>query len=83
MGVSRSECFRCFKKFTNKKPMEYINEYRLFQASKLLKLTPLSIEEITKKCGFSTSSYFGKQFKEVYGVTPLHYRKNNKLKTYF
>ncbi len=83
IGISRSECFRCFKKFTNKKPMEYINEYRLFQASKLLKLSTLSIEEITKKCGFSTSSYFGKQFKELYGVTPLHYRKNNKLKTYF
>ena len=31
--VSRSECFRSFHRYTGKKPMEYINEYRLLQAA--------------------------------------------------
>lgn len=74
--VSRSECFRSFHRYTGKKPMEYINEYRLIQAANLLKETNLSISEIGISCGFCSSSYFGKQFKEKYGVTPLGYRKS-------
>lgn len=77
--VSRSECFRSFHRYTGKKPMEYINEYRLIQAANLLKETNLSISEIGNSCGFCSSSYFGKLFKEKYGVTPLGYRKGDVL----
>lgn len=73
--VSRSECFRFFRRYTGKKPMEYINEYRLLQAAGLLRDTSLSISEIGSFCGFCSSSYFGKLFKEKYGISPLAYRK--------
>lgn len=74
--VSRSECFRAFHRYTGKKPMEYINEYRLLQAAGLLRDTSLSVSEIGSSCGFGSSSYFGKLFKEKYRVTPLEYRKS-------
>lgn len=74
-SVSRSECFRCFKRFTNKKPMEYVLEYRLAAAAKLLRETELSVAEVGAACGFATSSYFGKLFKQCYGQTPSQYRQ--------
>lgn len=73
--ISRTECFRCFKRVTNKKPMEYINEYRLSQASRLLLETDESITNICTSCGFGSSSYFGKLFKETFGVSPMQFRK--------
>ena len=74
VNISRSECFRCFKHFTNKNPMEYIKEYRLANAAKLLMESNLSITEIAMACGFNSSSYFGKAFREAYGVSPKQYR---------
>lgn len=75
-NISRSECFRCFKRFTNKKPVEYINEYRLAHAAQMLKETSQSITQICTACGFSSSSYFAKLFKEKFGQSPLKYRQS-------
>jgi len=74
-NISRSECFRCFKFFTNQNPVTYINEYRLAHAAKLLLESDLSVTEIGAACGFNNSSYFGKLFKQVYGVSPRQYGK--------
>lgn len=76
IGISRSECFRCVRRFANKKPVEYINEYRLALAAKMLKETNFTVSEIGTACGFSSSSYFGKLFKEKYSLTPFSYRQN-------
>ena len=75
MNISRSECFRCFKRLTNKRPIEYINEYRLLKASQLLSESEKSIFKIYTECGFESASYFGRKFKEVYGIAPVKYRK--------
>ncbi len=74
-NISRSECFRCFKRFANKTPVEYLNEYRLAQAAKKLLETSAPITEIALDCGFSTSSYFCKLFRQKYKESPLQYRK--------
>lgn len=76
-NVSRSECFRSFKLFTDKTPVEYINDYRLSQASKLLLETEDSIADIGSSCGFNSSSYFGKLFREKYEVSPLKFRTSH------
>jgi AraC-type DNA-binding domain-containing proteins len=73
-NISRSECFRSFQRFTNKTPVEYINEYRLTHAAIMLKESKKTITEIGIACGFSNSSYFGKLFKTKYSFTPLQYR---------
>jgi AraC-like DNA-binding protein len=75
VNISRSECFRCFKRFMNKKPVEYINEYRLMKAAKLLRETDKSIASIYTECGYESASYFAKIFKKIYSMTPLEYRK--------
>ncbi len=76
-NISRSECFRCFKRITSKTPVEYINEYRLSCAANLLSTTNEPVTSICLKCGFSNPSYFGKLFRKAYGVNPLTYRKEH------
>lgn len=77
--ISAHECRRYFKQYTEKTPLEYVNDYRLSQAEHLLRTTNLSIIDICLSCGFSGQSYFGEMFKQRYGVSPAKYRKNNKL----
>jgi AraC-like DNA-binding protein len=43
----------------------------------LLKYSNENICDVARKCGFSSSGYFIKSFKEVYKCTPTSYRLTN------
>lgn len=75
-NISRTECFRSFQKITGQPPMEYLTFYRLSQAAYKLRNTDDSITEICISSGFSHPSYFGKKFRQYYGLSPLKYRKH-------
>ncbi|WP_373519025.1 helix-turn-helix domain-containing protein, partial [Pricia sp.] len=70
---------RYFKKITNKTFTQFVNEYRLVHASKLLAERPMSITEVCFESGFNNFSHFNKQFKNFTGQNPSEYR--NQLKT--
>ncbi|MGB5553406.1 MAG: AraC family transcriptional regulator [Flavobacteriaceae bacterium] len=70
---------RYFKKITNKTFVQFVNEYRLVHASKLLAEKPMSITEVCFESGFNNFSHFNKQFKAFTGQNPSEYR--NQLKT--
>ncbi len=72
--ISRSECFRCFQRYTNKSPIEYLTEYRLAHAMNLLQETDKSMKQIALECGFSNSNYFGKIFKKKYAIAPSRFK---------
>ena len=74
-SVSRRECIRCFQDCIHKTPFDYVQDYRIRQAEKLLIETDLSVTEIAYATGFSGSAYFGKVFKNFTGKTPGNYRK--------
>ena len=76
-SVSTRECIRCFRNTINQTPLEYVMEYRLNTAKQLLDDTKMSITDISYHCGFSSNAYFGKIFREKYGMTPLQYRNRN------
>lgn len=73
-SISRSECFRCFKRSINKKPVEYLNEYRVEKAIYYLEHTNVPITSIGHRCGFGSPSYFGKVFRTITGASPRSYR---------
>ena len=62
----------------NETPYEYLMEYRIGQAQRLLKQTEKSVLEIANETGFSEGAYFAKIFKRAAGKTPLQYRKEQK-----
>ena len=55
-------------------PMNYVNLYRIEQATFLLDSTDLPITQIATECGFWESSYFTKVFKKYKGTTPKRHR---------
>ena len=69
---------RYFKKITNKTFVQFVNEYRLVHASKLLAEKPISITEVCFESGFNNFSHFNKSFKAFTGQNPSEYR--NQLK---
>ena len=81
INLCKSECCRFFKKNMNITLFEYIMFYRVQQSLSLLN-TNLSITEISEKCGFSNSCYYGKIFKRYFKCTPTEYKKyKNSKKT--
>lgn len=73
--LSERECYRIFQRSLHVTPVEYIKSVRLREACRLLGKTQRSITSISYACGFGSSSYFGKTFRETMGCTPLEYRQ--------
>lgn len=64
-----------FKKTIGTSCIEYLNLYRLNRAAALLITTDDSVLNIAFDCGFTNISYFNRQFRSKYQMTPLEYRK--------
>lgn len=75
VSISRRACFRLFQENLHMTPNEYIRCCRLQRACQMLAQGKESITQIASMCGFGTSSYFGKLFREAYQHTPLEYRR--------
>lgn len=73
--ISRRVCFRLFQEKLHMSPLEYMTEYRLRKVCMKLVKTEDSITEIANDCGFGTSSYLGKIFREHFNCSPVKYRK--------
>ncbi|WP_035335433.1 AraC family transcriptional regulator [Dokdonia sp. PRO95] len=66
---------RYFKKITHKTFTQFVNEYRLVHASRLLAEQPMSITQVCFESGFNNFSHFNKKFKAFTGQNPSDYRK--------
>ena len=74
-GMSRSSLTRAFQQVYRMSPMEKVKERRIERAARLLREGDLSIQRIGELCGFSTSAYFSRTFREATGLTPSAYRR--------
>ncbi len=74
-SISESECLRCFRATIGTTPIQYLKQYRLRQASKLLLSSDSSVSDIAYQCGFQDMSYFTRVFRQARGSTPTQYRK--------
>ncbi|MFD1294757.1 helix-turn-helix domain-containing protein [Lutibacter holmesii] len=69
---------RYFKKVTGKTFTQFVNEFRIVHATKLLAEKPTSITDICFESGFNNFSHFNKLFKKFTGKSPLKYRNEMK-----
>lgn len=76
-AISETECLRCFRRNIGMTPIHFLKEYRLQHAAGLLRSGQGSISETAASCGFLDMSYFSREFRLFYGVTPTEYRKSN------
>ena len=75
--ISKYHFCRQFRQSTGMTVMEYILKTRIILAKNLLLSEKISVSEVSRKCGFSSTSYFCRAFKENTGVTPLAFRKEH------
>lgn len=73
--MSERECYRAFRTCLHMTPAEYMRNYRLQMACRLLAEGVQPVTEIGYACGLGSASHFGKLFRDYAGCTPLAYRK--------
>lgn len=77
INVSKSVLYKRFHACFHCTVSEYINTKRIEKSIELLTKTDLSVEEISQKVGFSSTSYYTKTFKQQKGLPPLKYKKTH------
>ena len=73
--VSKSTALNLFNRFLHTTPINYLINYRLSQAARLLSYTEKKILAIAHETGFENTGYFCRKFKENYHLTPSEYRR--------
>ncbi len=77
MGYSDAYVGARVKEVMGESFSQILQNKRCGEAAKMLRETDLSVSDIINKIGYENESFFRKIFKEIYGKSPLEYRKNN------
>lgn len=72
---SESHFMRYFKETMGTSFVDYLKDYRLTMAARLLASSESSILSISEEVGFDNLSYFNRSFKAKYGLTPSQFKK--------
>ena len=75
-GIGRSQFATLCRKTVNLSPIAYLGHLRLEQAAHRLAANPnTSITDIAFDCGFQSSQYFARAFREKFGHAPSTHRR--------
>ena len=72
---SPNHFMRWFRQMTGQTFIIFLREYHLNAAAEALRTTEDTILSISEQCGFENLSYFNREFKAHFGMTPREYRK--------
>ncbi len=73
VGLSRTQLHRRMKEITGISCGDFIRNFRMQQAARLLKEGDVYVSQICYAVGFSNPTHFSTAFKRYYGVTPSDY----------
>ncbi len=76
LGMSRANFYRKIKAITNLSLSEFIRNFRLEMAAKLLRESDMPVSEVYVAVGFNSHAYFSNCFKAAYGVSPTEYKEH-------
>lgn len=81
MNISHQYLSRTFRDAYRMTIMNYLMQFRIKLALKLLGIPELSVAMVAEKVGIPDASYFGQLFKQSQNVTPTQYRNQLLQKT--
>ena len=76
VNLSPSRFRHLFKQETGKGPAQYLKEFRLRKAEKMLRTTFLSVKQVLKHVGLGSNAHFDHEFRKQYGMSPTAYRRS-------
>ncbi|HET9959177.1 MAG TPA: AraC family transcriptional regulator [Polyangiaceae bacterium] len=74
VGLSRATFARRFLELVGETPVAYLTRWRMCLATKLLRETSLSLEEIAPRVGYQTAAAFSRAFRRSLRTAPGAYR---------
>ncbi|HSH19392.1 MAG TPA: response regulator, partial [Draconibacterium sp.] len=78
MGMSHSSLYRKVKNLTGKSGNELLQTIRIKRAHQILSETKgIRVEEVAYMVGFNSPKYFSRCFREMYGIIPSDFKKDN------
>lgn len=77
LGTNRTYISKIINKFADKSFWDYINMYRIAEATEILSDTEndIHVKDIQEHLGYNSAASFFRVFHKETGVTPLNYRK--------
>lgn len=80
-NLNQSYLGKIFKKSLNQTLQQFLIFYRMNKAAELLKYSTISIGDVAKQVGYPNQLNFSRAFKNVFGLSPQNWRKENQLIT--
>ncbi|QDV53969.1 AraC family transcriptional regulator [Gimesia fumaroli] len=81
LHVSPTQAKTAFRKTYGCGIMAYFNEIKIWQSKRMLCNPSMTIDQISRKLGFSSPAYFTRTFRKLTGETPTDFRsKRNDVK---
>lgn len=77
VGLARESCCRFFKRMTGQTLSQYLEDYRVWQGTRLLRETGCSILEAALQVGFTNAGRFSAAFSKRMGCTPSRFLRSN------
>jgi AraC-like DNA-binding protein len=78
LNITEAAFCRYFKVHTGKSYFQYLTEFRIAHACRMLIEEDKDIAQVCFSSGFNNPSNFHKQFKKIVNLTPKAYRENGK-----
>jgi transcriptional regulator GlxA family with amidase domain len=72
--MSRRSFDRRFREITGTAPATWLIQQRVLRAQQLLESTRLPVEEVARRCGFSSAAALRPHFRRLVGTVPAAYR---------
>ena len=78
VGISRSNLFRAFMKYTRMSPNQYLTHFRINMACSLLASGKLSVAQVANSVGYEDQMYFSRVFRKIKQMSPRAFSRSFK-----
>lgn len=77
-GMSRSGFAARFKSVVGQSPLDYLTQWRIYCAARLLRQGGVALPEVARQVGYESAASFNRVFRRETGTTPGTFRKTGK-----